>query len=76
MLWRCRVHRVVAGYWKNYAGRDLHRHGGLIFCGFRALCAWLRKTLKNNFMENIILGIISLALCVYLIVAMIRPEKF
>ncbi|HEX3890409.1 MAG TPA: K(+)-transporting ATPase subunit F [Verrucomicrobiae bacterium] len=27
-------------------------------------------------MENIILGIISLALCVYLIVAMIRPEKF
>ncbi|HEY4953025.1 MAG TPA: K(+)-transporting ATPase subunit F [Verrucomicrobiae bacterium] len=27
-------------------------------------------------MENIILGIISFALCVYLIVAMIRPEKF
>ncbi|HEY5040465.1 MAG TPA: K(+)-transporting ATPase subunit F [Verrucomicrobiae bacterium] len=27
-------------------------------------------------MENIILGIISLALGVYLIVAMIRPEKF
>jgi len=27
-------------------------------------------------MENIILGIISLALCVYLIVAMIRPDKF
>jgi len=27
-------------------------------------------------MENFILGIISLALCVYLIVAMIRPEKF
>jgi K+-transporting ATPase KdpF subunit len=26
-------------------------------------------------MENIILGIISLALCVYLIVAMIRPGK-
>jgi len=27
-------------------------------------------------MENLILGIISLALGVYLIVAMIRPEKF
>ncbi|HTA94971.1 MAG TPA: K(+)-transporting ATPase subunit F [Verrucomicrobiae bacterium] len=27
-------------------------------------------------MENLILGIISLALCVYLIIAMIRPEKF
>jgi len=27
-------------------------------------------------MENLILGMISLALCVYLIVAMIRPEKF
>jgi len=27
-------------------------------------------------MENLILGIISIALCVYLIVAMLRPEKF
>jgi len=27
-------------------------------------------------MENLMLGIISVALCVYLIVAMIRPEKF
>jgi K+-transporting ATPase KdpF subunit len=26
--------------------------------------------------ENIILGIISLALCAYLIFAMVRPEKF
>jgi K+-transporting ATPase KdpF subunit len=26
--------------------------------------------------ENIILGIISAALCVYLIFAMVRPEKF
>jgi K+-transporting ATPase KdpF subunit len=26
--------------------------------------------------ENLILGIISLALCVYLIFAMVRPEKF
>jgi len=27
-------------------------------------------------MENIILGIISVALCAYLIFAMVRPEKF
>jgi len=27
-------------------------------------------------MENLILGIISVALCVYLIVAMLWPEKF
>ncbi|MGA2802120.1 MAG: K(+)-transporting ATPase subunit F [Verrucomicrobiota bacterium] len=27
-------------------------------------------------MENLVLGIISVALCVYLIVAMLRPEKF
>jgi len=27
-------------------------------------------------MENIILGIISVALCVYLIIAMLKPEKF
>jgi len=27
-------------------------------------------------MENIILGIISIALCGYLIFAMVRPEKF
>ncbi|HEV2454075.1 MAG TPA: K(+)-transporting ATPase subunit F [Verrucomicrobiae bacterium] len=26
--------------------------------------------------ENIVLGIISLALCAYLIFAMVRPEKF
>jgi len=27
-------------------------------------------------MENLILGIISVALCAYLIFAMVRPEKF
>lgn len=26
--------------------------------------------------ENIVLGIISIALCAYLIFAMVRPEKF
>jgi len=27
-------------------------------------------------MENLILGIVSAALCAYLIAAMLRPEKF
>ncbi|HUC86024.1 MAG TPA: K(+)-transporting ATPase subunit F [Candidatus Acidoferrales bacterium] len=34
----------------------------------------MRKALK--FMENIIVGLIALALFVYLFVAMVRPEKF
>ena len=76
-MWqRCCVQRGRVVYWTNYAGRDLQRHGGPVFCGLRALRARLRKTLGVYFMENIILGIISLALCVYLIVAMIRPDKF
>jgi K+-transporting ATPase KdpF subunit len=38
----------------------------------------MRAAAKNfrTFMENLILGIISVALCVYLIVAMLWPEKF
>jgi K+-transporting ATPase KdpF subunit len=39
----------------------------------------MRAAAKNSdsiFMENLILGIMSVALCAYLIVAMIRPEKF
>ena len=75
-FWRCCVHRGCVVHWINYVGRDLQRHGGPVFCGLRALRARLRKTLGVYFMENIILGIISLALCVYLIVAMIRPDKF
>jgi K+-transporting ATPase KdpF subunit len=61
---------------ENYAGHHLHRNCRRVFCGLRALRVRLRKALTKLFMENIILGIISLALCVYLIVAMIRPEKF
>jgi K+-transporting ATPase KdpF subunit len=34
------------------------------------------ENFNPNFMENLILGIISVALCVYLIVAMLKPEKF
>jgi K+-transporting ATPase KdpF subunit len=76
-MWqRCCVHRGCVVDWTNYAGRDLHWHCGSVFCGIRALRARLRKTLGVYSMENIILGIISVALCVYLIVAVIRPEKF
>jgi len=34
------------------------------------------KSSDQKFMENLILGLISVALCVYLIVAMLKPEKF
>jgi K+-transporting ATPase KdpF subunit len=34
----------------------------------------MRKTLR--FMENLIVGLISLALFAYLLFAMIKPEKF
>jgi len=34
------------------------------------------ENFRRNFMENLVLGIISVALCVYLIVAMLKPEKF
>jgi K+-transporting ATPase KdpF subunit len=64
------------GVIENYAGHHLHRHSGLVFCGVLHLCSRLRKALTKKFMENIILGIISVALCGYLIFAMVRPEKF
>jgi K+-transporting ATPase KdpF subunit len=43
---------------------------------------WLRSTpgvakkSRSVFMENIIVGVVSLLLFVYLLVAMIWPEKF
>ena len=48
----------------------------LFFAAFALYARRLRKTLTAIFMENLILGIISVALCVYLILAMVRPEKF
>jgi K+-transporting ATPase KdpF subunit len=61
---------------KNYAGCHLHCGRDFRFCVAGGLRGRLRKTLKFDFMENIILGIISVALCGYLIFAMVRPEKF
>jgi K+-transporting ATPase KdpF subunit len=66
----------MTAFVENYAGHHLHRNRRCVFRRVRALRDRLRETLTKTFMENIILGIISLALCVYLIVAMIRPEKF
>jgi K+-transporting ATPase KdpF subunit len=39
------------------------------------MCAPARKC-KGTLMENLIVGIVALLLFVYLLVAMIRPEKF
>jgi K+-transporting ATPase KdpF subunit len=37
----------------------------------------VRQTLNlNHFMENIIVGLIALALFAYLFIAMVYPEKF
>jgi K+-transporting ATPase KdpF subunit len=79
MLWRCCVYRGRAAYWTNYVGRNLYRIGFWIFSVVLHLCSRLRKALTKppaKLMENIILGIISVALCGYLIFAMVRPEKF
>ena len=63
-------HRV-----KEYVGRNLYWIGLWSLHGLFAVRDRLSKTL-TKFMENLILGIISVALCVYLIVAMLKPEKF
>ena len=60
---------------KTYVGRNLYRNNYRRHDVFDALCRWLRKALIH-FMENLILGIISVAMCAYLIFAMVRPEKF
>jgi K+-transporting ATPase KdpF subunit len=60
--WRCIYDRL-----------DLHRNHPGLLCGQRILRASLRKAL---IMENLIVGGISVLLFIYLIVAMLRPEKF
>jgi len=42
----------------------------------RRLCFTPAAAKNFDLMQNLILGIISVALCVYLIAAMLRPEKF
>jgi K+-transporting ATPase KdpF subunit len=59
----------------DYVGHRVCRVGCAVFRRLYVLRAWLRKTL-GTIMENLVLGIIAVALCAYLIAAMIRPEKF
>ncbi|HTY87821.1 MAG TPA: K(+)-transporting ATPase subunit F [Candidatus Acidoferrum sp.] len=56
-----------------YDGPDLYRRGGGFLCRQRLLRPRLRETL---IMENIIVGGISVLLFLYLVAAMLRPEKF
>jgi len=56
-----------------YDGPDLHRRYRGLLCGQRFLRPLLRETL---IMENIIVGGISVLLFLYLVAAMLRPEKF
>jgi K+-transporting ATPase KdpF subunit len=56
-----------------YDRPDLHRHHRGLLCGQRSLRLFLRETL---IMENLIVGGISVLLFLYLVVAMLRPEKF
>jgi K+-transporting ATPase KdpF subunit len=42
----------------------------------RRLRRVVRAALRNTFMATLIVGLISLALLVYLFIAMIWPEKF
>jgi K+-transporting ATPase KdpF subunit len=37
---------------------------------------WAAKSSDPFMNENLVLGIISVALCAYLLFAMVRPEKF
>ena len=63
-----------ASHWKSQYDRlDLHRNRRGFLRGQRFLRPVLRKTL---IMENLIMGGISVLLFIYLIVAMLRPEKF
>jgi K+-transporting ATPase KdpF subunit len=41
----------------------------------RALRPLVRETVRT-FMENLVVGLIALALFAYLFIAMVRPEKF
>jgi K+-transporting ATPase KdpF subunit len=58
---------------RDYDRPNLHSNRRGLLCGRRFLRPLLRETL---IMENLIVGGISVLLFIYLIVAMLRPEKF
>ena len=58
-----------------YERPDLHRGNDCVLRHRWTLHQALRKTV-GLIMENLIAGIIALLLFIYLLVAMLRPEKF
>ena len=59
----------------------LHNDIGRILCRLRGVRPFLRKgalkpPLQNPSMETNLIGLISLGLLLYLVVAVLRPEKF
>jgi K+-transporting ATPase KdpF subunit len=58
-----------------YDRPDLYRSGSGVLCGGGRIRPALREDVRAG-MENIIVGVVALLLFVYLLVAMIRPEKF
>jgi K+-transporting ATPase KdpF subunit len=58
----------------SHDGFDFHPRHGRILRGEHSLHLRLRETV--NVMENIIVGIVSLGLIVYLFWTLIRPESF
>jgi K+-transporting ATPase KdpF subunit len=60
---------------RHYERFDFHRRDRRVLPRERAVRPALRKTLGDT-MENIIVGVIALLLFAYLLVAMLRPEKF
>ncbi len=59
-----------------YDGPGLYRSSGAVLRGRRIVCRPLRENVRGPAMENIIVGVVALLLFIYLLVAMIRPEKF
>ena len=58
------------------AGHHLQLADRCVFCACLAHGASLRKALSEGGVEYFITGLISLTLGVYLLYALLRPEKF
>ena len=59
-----------------YARPVLHRSGLRRFARVLGLHQGLRQIVRNKDMDYVIAGIASLALFIYLIYALLRPERF
>lgn len=62
---------------ETYGRSNLYRRSRRLFRNCCNLCRWLRAAERNTPMIlNVILLAISAALLVYLVYALLRPEKF